>query len=572
MVVGVVAFLYVLASLGTSGNSSTSLKCRLVPSICTSKPSYYNPTSKKASQSSRETAKLAQIQKLYKSEDPNRLALGHLFYKKIMLVIVNSRPKLEKPFELYRDGKLQAERVLYEQKTVFSESYLREFLQITDAEEREMALSHQYAVENLPAVAPKGLYSGNGIVVVGGGKFNWLTILSIKRIRSQGCTLPVEVLIPTFEDFELDVCTSVFPSLNAKCIYMPAALFKDEVSRYGDHSQLNFKGYQYKSLAVLLSSFENVLLLDSDNMIITSPQDIFNSEPFKSSGMVLWPDFWYRSTCPNFYRIAGVKVSDTKLTNVYLEKHLGYFEMNDRITPEQAINDFSFHERLGAIPDPSTESGQLIISKRSHLKALLLAFYYNSFGPDFYYPLFSQGAPGEGDKETFLAGAVVLNQPFYQVGSFVKAIGDFKNNEFYGHGMGHADPVADYERSLAFKQIAKNYKDPEMSEKVSHLANAPLMFLHANFPKLDPWELKMSGTTVDGNGRYRLYGSALKENTGRDVELEIWTIIEELLCGATELKLDSFSKVSREDLCNEILQQKHFLESTSRELKGPNNQ
>lgn len=567
----VVLMLFVLTNRvnNQTNDSALSLKCRLVPSICAQKPPTYQPSTKNAAQAKLETAKLAQIQKLYKAEDLDRLALGHLFYKKILQVIVGARPKLTKPFELYKREKFRAERFEYKvKKLTFPESVLLDYLQLTEAEEREMTLSHQFALENLPSTAPKGLYSGDGIVLVGGGKFNWLTLLSIKRIRSQHCTLPIEVLIPSFEDFELDVCTKVFPSLDAKCIYMPSALFKDEVSRYGENSQLSFKGYQYKCLAVLLSSFENVLLLDSDNMVINSPQDLLKSEPFKSSGLVVWPDFWCRSTCPKFFKIAGVEVSKTKLLPGYSDKHHGYFEQTHEITPEQAMNEVSFHERLGSIPDPSTESGQLMISKKSHLKALLLAFYYNSFGPDFYYPLFSQGAPGEGDKETFLAGAVTLNKPFYQIGTFVRAIGLFKNNEFFGHGMGQADPMADYERSLEFKKIATKYEEPERSEKLAQLPESHLMFLHANFPKIDPWDLKKSGTTVDENGRYRLYGSALKESTGRDVELEIWEIMDELLCGADELKLEAFKKVTRVELCAEILEQKKFLISTSASLKG----
>lgn len=562
--------LYVITrGVNTGTESNLPLKCRLAPALCNQKPASYKPTSKNAAQASIESAKLAQIQKLYKAEDADRLALGHLFYKKILLVIVNAKPKLTKPFDQYKTGKFRAERFEYKEKSrTFPESYLLNYLQITDAEEREMTLSHQYALDNLPGSAPKGLYSGDGIVLVGGGKFNWLTLLSIKRIRAVGCTLPVEVLIPSFEDFEVDVCTTVFPSLNAKCIYMPMALFKDEVSRYGDHSQLTFKGYQYKCLALLLSSFENVLLLDSDNIVIDSPQEILKSEPFKSSGLVVWPDFWCRSTCPKFYSIAGAKVSKSKLAPGYSDKHHGYFQQTQEISPEQAMNEVSYHERLGTIPDPSTESGQLMISKKSHLKALLLAFYYNSFGPDYYYPLFSQGAPGEGDKETFLAGAIILDQPFYQVGTFVRAIGDFKNGEFLGHGMGQADPMADYERSLKFREITDRFNEPEVNEQLSKLPESHLMFLHANFPKLDPWELKNSKTVVDEKGRYRLYGSALKESTGRDVELEVWEIIDELLCGAKELKLEAFRKVSRADLCNEILEQKKFLVSTSSSLKG----
>lgn len=561
-----VTTVFVLTTL-LSANNRLALKCHLRPSLCQKKGPAFSPNPKHAAQAKIETAKLAQIKSLTKSEDPDRLALGHNFYKKILKVVVNARPKLSQPLDRYYLGKFSAMRFEYgKEDQSFAESDLQLFLQVSDEEERELRLSHKYVVDNLPSTAPQGLYSGNGIVFVGGGRFNWLTLLSIKRLRSMGCTLPIEVLIPTFEDFELDVCTSVFPSLQATCIYMPLALFKDEVSRYGENSQLTFKGYQYKCLAVMLSRFENVLLLDSDNIVINSPQNLFTSEPFKSKGLIVWPDFWRRSTCPKFYSIAGSKISTTRLSDAYLEQVNGYLEQTGKVTPYDAVNKISYHERLGTIPDPSSESGQMMISKKTHLKALLLAFYYNTFGPDFYYPLFSQGATGEGDKETFLAGAVILGDPFYQVGSFVQAIGEFIDGEFKGHGMGQADPRQDYERSIELKKLAKQYSDTQLFAKMKEYPRPKLMFLHANYPKLDPWDLS-KGTTFDGISRHRLYGSALMEETGRDIELEIWNNIEELVCGTSTLKLSTLNKVERPVLCQEILMQKKYLIATTDSLR-----
>jgi alpha 1,2-mannosyltransferase len=40
----------------------------------------------------------------------------------------------------------------------------------------------------------------------------------------------------------------------------------------------------------------------------------------------------------------------------------------------------------------ASESGIILYSKRRHAAGLLLATYYNYFGPDFYYPLLTQGA------------------------------------------------------------------------------------------------------------------------------------------------------------------------------------
>ncbi|KAK7679537.1 Golgi alpha-1,2- mannosyltransferase [Cerrena zonata] len=54
--------------------------------------------------------------------------------------------------------------------------------------------------------------------------------------------------------------------------------------------------------------------------------------------------------------------------------------------------------------------------------------YYNYYGPDYYYPLLSQGAAGEGDKETFIAAAHKLKLPYYQVKEFNREFGPFRGD------------------------------------------------------------------------------------------------------------------------------------------------
>lgn len=74
-------------------------------------------------------------------------------------------------------------------------------------------------------------------------------------------------------------------------------------------------------------------------------------------------------------------------------------------------------------PTGTTESGQILVSKRKHAKTLLLAAYYNTYGPDFYYPMLSQGAHGEGDKETFASAAEYFGAPYHRVKTMVKTLG-----------------------------------------------------------------------------------------------------------------------------------------------------
>ena len=75
---------------------------------------------------------------------------------------------------------------------------------------------------------------------------------------------------------------------------------------------------------------------------------------------------------------------------------------------------YSYHDCKGSIPEASSETGQLLINKNS-FQTLILAMYYNYYGPDYYYPF---SVKGEGDKETFIAAAHKLDLPYYQVGEF----------------------------------------------------------------------------------------------------------------------------------------------------------
>lgn len=210
--------------------------------------------------------------------------------------------------------------------------------------------------------------------------------------------------------------------------------------------------------------------------------------------MILWPDFWYPSESPAFFDIAELPI------------------------PE-------IHSR------PATESGELLYSKPKHTNSLLLAMYYNFYGPDFYYPLQSQGAPGEGDKETFLWSAVAFDEPSYSVQESVKAIGYMTTEgNWRGSAMVQLDFIQDFDRQT----LAKN-----TGEHNSHQIVRPL-FLHANFPKIDPGEIFLSmsfgadGPTKDTDGTMRRIWHKDKEEAvaffGFDLEHRLWNVVKDIAC------------------------------------------
>ncbi|ODQ64446.1 nucleotide-diphospho-sugar transferase [Nadsonia fulvescens var. elongata DSM 6958] len=428
---------------------------------------------------------------------------------------------------------------------VRTKKYLASFLSLKENEVNSLKESHEIVIDQLPENFPSGIFDGNGIVYVGGGKYNWLVLLSIKALRNLGSKLPIEVIIPNKNEYNSDLCDRVFPSLNAKCLIMSDYLPEG----------MAIQGFQIKSMALMISSYAKILYLDSDNIPVKNPDSLFTQEPFISSKMVIWPDFWRRSTSPAFYHISNITVDETK--------HVRKSYHDDRDHPKDQ-SDYSYHDMEGALPEASSETGQILIDKETHARTLFLSLYYNVYG-SFYYPLLSQGAAGEGDKETFLAAAHKLGQSYYQVHEFVREFGVIKpegNNDILG--MGQYDPAIDF--SLESSQINKKVEYLTPSNYNNHYFNSSeLMFLHTNWPKLHPMELS-NGKGIrnifneDGQ-RHRLYGPELGKEVGYDLEQKIWNDMKSIVCDSGDIKIEAFSGHSMKDVCAEVTSQLEYLKS-----------
>ena len=326
------------------------------------------------------------------------------------------------------------------------------------------------------------LFSGNGIVTVAGGSYFPPAILSIRMLRKTNSSLPVQVFLRNKSDYEKKICQEVLPALNAECFVIQDHLRKD--------NPVQVEHYQLKVLAILFSSFESVLYLDSDCMALLDPTELFDSEPFLSTGLVSWPDYWIATEDPVFYRIAGLP---------------------------------SFPK---GIPARSSEAGQILISKQTHLTTLLLAAYYNIYGPGTYYPILSQGAAGEGDKETFLAAAVVLDNPYYRVRHRLGTVGYHEaDRQFHGTAMAQYHPGDDYapRESTPLKQPRP-------------------LFLHANSPKMNVAHLLAEDKVFypGTEDRLRLWGPKefMVKMTGYDIEATVWREIVEMGCQLDETLKD----------------------------------
>ncbi|KAK3318091.1 mannosyltransferase putative-domain-containing protein [Apodospora peruviana] len=244
---------------------------------------------------------------------------------------------------------------------------------MTAADQSDLAQSHASFVKQLPDFARRLPFDRDtaGIVTTAGANNFGQVVTMMVMVRQSGSKLPVQIVLDSTDPWIEELCANQLRRLGATCIRL------DEIwsaLRKSKSVPATIERYQWKVMALLASTFQDVLFLDADCLAVVNPDPILRqgSEPFASTGLITWPDFWSSTSSARFYAIAG-----------------------DVAVPPLSAR-------------ASSESGVMVLDKARHADTLLLAAYYNYYGPAYYYPLLTQHGPGEGDKETFLHAAMVL--------------------------------------------------------------------------------------------------------------------------------------------------------------------
>ena len=325
---------------------------------------------------------------------------------------------------------------------------------------------------------PQSLFAKKGIVMLAGGRYSGFAPTGLGMLRETGSTLPVEVWMKDPVEERRGWCQELQQEGMA-CRFL---------SDYMDVGVLKH-GYQYKIFTILFSGFEQVLFLDADNVPVQNPDTVFASEAFTSTGAVLWPDYWKSTSMPELPFIIGL--SDGATTMLEDER--------------------------------TVESGQVAWDKSRHWKSLLLATYYNYYGPQVYYTLITQGWAGWGDKDTFPMALRSLRQKYSMIDTGeLKTL--FVDGTVHGIGMLQADP--------------------------SNLTHYQPMFMHSNIVKWSVREFFCVGCASDAEepittSLFENPGSAihshLKEHRrifnihdmqgwGIDPEPMMWRVMEQTAC------------------------------------------
>jgi alpha 1,2-mannosyltransferase len=386
-----------------------------------------------------------------------------------------ARPDCE---EIAVDGNMDIAKMNFE--PMYHRKPRVNYINMNQEDMAAMRISHRYMAEISRKMAAELPYTrgSRGIVTTAGGTYTSPLLVSLRMLRRSGSKLPVEVFVSSWAEYDANMCEHMLPPLNARCRILSDMFSLTPAADVISH-------YQYKVFSILFSSFEDVFFLDADSFPAFNPDSILQTDPFKSIGLVTWPDMFAQSSSRCFFEIAEVPIPP--------------------------------------VSRYSTESGQILYSKRKHGASLLLATYYNYYGPDYYYRLQSQNAWGQGDKETFLHAAIALNMSFYDVKTPTWNVGQWVDDGNFRHvGMGQHHPADDFSISNGQVQAGQRIRP---------------FLMHNNWPwKLDPSSIMNDdGPTKHPNGTYwRLWGTKddIVDAFGYDAEAAMW---EELLLRACEI-------------------------------------
>lgn len=338
-----------------------------------------------------------------------------------------------------------------------------------------------------------------GIVTTAGPTAEAILTTSLRMVRKSGSKLPIQIWMYDKSEYDPYMCEVVWPSLDADCMLMTDYLPAEVLSGGDTHLEISHH-FQMKILSLLFSTFEQVLFLDCDLFPVNNPDSIFLTEPFISSGWILWPDYWANTNSPDYYKITGGQPVD-----MYAQQ--------------------------------STESGAMLINKATHASAMILSAYYNRYGPEHYYWLLSQGAIGHGDKDTYMAAIRHLELPVYQVRTTPRRVGYRCDGGERPIASAQHHPYDDW--LITAQNVSALHPDRLM------LKDIPVprtLFIHGNLPKNDAvalmdwsipndWDDQLFCNHGKGNP-HRQWGS--KEFTlfhyGYDAEKSMWDQMRWLAC------------------------------------------
>jgi hypothetical protein len=228
---------------------------------------------------------------------------------------------------------------------------------------------------------PEG-WSGRGIVICGGGYTHFTNAwVVIRMLRHLGCRLPIELWHLGSAEIN-DRMKRMVAKYQVDCVDGLSAMRRTP-GFAGKHVNL---GHVLKSVALARCRFEEVMLIDADNLPIRDPSFLFDTYEYKMTGALFWPDFREDSNHSlwDVFRPPHKKEPTAESGRFFIAKQLPW-EISGKTRDEALNNEMLW--RVSRVPRdeaPAIDSGQLLLDKRRHWEPLALAESMNLYGDTFY--------------------------------------------------------------------------------------------------------------------------------------------------------------------------------------------
>ncbi|CAL8463979.1 g3514 [Coccomyxa elongata] len=202
---------------------------------------------------------------------------------------------------------------------------------------------------------------------------------TIKVLRETlGCMLPIEIVFNGEREMDKRTCAKFEGDFRGvRCVdagafnwypkhHRPVKLRHDDsegakgaIADQEGHK--DHKGFQFKVFSLCyVTSFDEVLMLDSDNLPLRNPEYLFESAEYRGSGSLFFSDWW---------------------------------DILDWVKPE-AYTAFGLQYPSFSRPTLAAESGQLLLNRNMHSDVLEWLWFLNSHADTIYKLMY-------GDKDTF---------------------------------------------------------------------------------------------------------------------------------------------------------------------------
>lgn len=142
-------------------------------------------------------------------------------------------------------------------------------------------------------------FAGHGIVMAAGGsRYLRMAFVTVSLIRQAGWDIPIEIWHLGPKELGSDLRRR-FEHLNIR--------FVDAYQVQKKHPARQLGGWELKSFAMAHSPFRHVMLLDADCVPVQKPDDLFHTEEYQETGVIVAPDIIKNRKSDAIFTFMGIR-------------------------------------------------------------------------------------------------------------------------------------------------------------------------------------------------------------------------------------------------------------------------